>query len=286
MKFRQLALLALAALPAAAIAVAAQPTEPLTALDAAEFAPLPCAHAQAGSATDAALAWDELGFDPFGEGAMDLHACALKIRPGAAMSSPAGCTMNWIVRDAAGQLYIGSAGHCADVGRRVSLSGLGQIGTVAYNGFSAGIDFLLVRIDESKYPLVDPTLCHWGGPSAVGVAPVGEHLLVYGFGTIYGTVSATRGRMGVAMGNSVDTLTYLGTMQPGDSGAPVMTADGLAVGIHVRSSLTAVVVRVDPAPKYATRLDAGLAHAESVLGTDLELVPSTTPVDLLATVGN
>lgn len=217
------------------------------------------------------------------EGSPDTHLCYGKIRPGARMTEPAGCTFNWIVRDAEGVTYIGSAGHCTGVGSRVATEGVGEFGTVVYNGFSRGVDFLLARVDDAKLSRVDPTLCHWAGPSAMAAPDLGDELLVYGFGTGYGTLAATRARTGVAYVKSQEEFSYIGTMQPGDSGAPVMTAEGEAAGIHVRSSLSvpAVGLRVDPSIKYATRLDFALADASATLGKTLTLVTSGAEVNLL-----
>lgn len=220
--------------------------------------------------------------DP-GEPDPELDACFGKIQPGARMTSPAGCTMNWVVRDSAGALYIGTAGHCVGTGATVSVWGVGPIGKVAWRMCcGSGNDFALVKIDPALYDRVDPTLCEWGGPSAMG-APDGrgEGLLVYGFGLIYGENQVTRARAGVSYSQPPSYLQYVGMMQPGDSGAPVMTADGEAAGIHVMSTLSAVVVRVDPSFKIATRLDWGLDQAGQALGTEFTLVTSDVPVTLL-----
>ena len=249
----------------------------------------PVAPAQRLDATDAPScdpvpgSWDILvDALPALEGGEDTHLCYGKIRPGARMTAPVGCTFNWIVRDSAGDLYIGSAGHCTGVGSRVATEGVGEFGTVVYNGYSRGIDWLLVKVDANKLHRVDPTLCHWGGPGALGVPDLGDELLVYGFGTGYGTLAATRARVGVAYTKTAGEMQYVGMMQPGDSGAPVMTDEGEAVGIHVRSSLSVPVVglRVDPSYKYATRLDFAMADASTALGTTISLVTSDVPVNL------
>lgn len=270
MKLRALSLLLVSLVAAGPFLAHAQPASSVR-LDAVEPA---CSPGQG---------WDVMleGLPTF-EGAEDTHLCYGKIRPGARMTAPVGCTFNWVVRDAQGELYIGSAGHCTPVGSRVSTEGVGEFGTVVYNGFARGVDWLLVKIDASKHNMVDPTLCHWGGPAGVGVPDIGDPLVVYGFGTVYGSVAATRARTGVEYTKTTGEISYIGTMQPGDSGAPVMTADGLATGIHVRSSISAPAggLRVDPSIKYATRLDFAMRDAGVQLGTTLTLVTSDAPVSL------
>ncbi len=221
-------------------------------------------------------------FGPWpGGGAADVHPCWGRVQPGARMTSPAGCTLAWIVRDATGNLYQATAGHCVGASSIVSADGVGRIGVVAWRMCCGlGNDMALIRLDRGVYDRVDPTLCHWGGPDRIGGATMGEKVLTYGFGTIYGSTVATRARAGVGWAMNHGDAQYVGMMQPGDSGAPVMSENGEAVGVHVQSSLSAASVRIDPSFKYATRLDVGLARAEAALGTSFALMPSSVPVAL------
>lgn len=218
--------------------------------------------------------------------AEDNHPCNTKIQPGARLTL--GCTMNFIFRDQTGQLYFGTAGHCIDdngVGATVSVANVGAVGTVVYDGhLDPGDvpDFMLVRISPAYYSSVDPTMCHWGGPADVNANPVfGETTHIYGFGTIYGLSSVTRPRAGVVYSSNAAETIYIGFAQQGDSGAPLMTGDGNAFGVHVRSSLFVPgVIRIDPSPKYATKVSYAMAQAENALGIDLELVPGNLPFSL------
>lgn len=224
--------------------------------------------------------------------------CEGQIRPGARMTSPSRCTMNWVFRDEAGALYIGTAGHCVDggdgtvdVGRPVELAGIdGPIGTVAFGQFVRGRDVALVRIDADLHHLVDPTVCAWGGPVAPGSAGTGERLVVYGHGVAYD--EDERSRRGRAVADNVSTLSFVGPTSGGDSGMPVMTADGEAVSILTQSEPVFPGARAeDPsvhvpgrgAPHDAPFLKCGarvpwiLDEAEAALGVDLELVPGDEP---------
>lgn len=237
----------------------------------------------------AEMGWQGVSFGMEPSPSPDLHPCTGSIQPGALMVG--GCTMNFIFRDPAGALYFGTAGHCAGgIGHELGVVGVdGQVAVVVYDGCALGpgnctLDFALARIFPAFHDRVNPTVCHWGGPMDVNVAPrTGQTTHMYGQGSIYGLTSGTRARMGVLIGASVIEVTYLGFAQAGDSGSPVLSGDGRALGVHVRSSvfIPIVGVRVDPTLKYATRIDAAMAAAEAATGLDLSLVAGTAPFNLL-----
>ncbi len=219
----------------------------------------------------------------------ETHACWGRIQPGARMTSPAGCTMNWVFRDETGALYVGTAGHCIGAtgsnGRSVSLWGTGVIGTSAFN-VNAGIgrDFGLVRIDPAKYGIVDPTLCHWGGPSSVaaftptgGIASDTRPVLQYGFGVVFNTAAVSRARVHEMQGVSSSSFGLEGTISSGDSGSPVMLTDGSAAGV-VTHGIVGVPGAFVIGPGYAGRIDRALELAEASTGHDFTLVTSPRPV--------
>ncbi len=221
-----------------------------------------------------------------------LDGCQMRIRPGALMTSPAGCTMNWVFRDDLGGLYIGTAGHCVgSAGRPVRLSGIGTIGTSVY-ALNAGLgrDFALVKIDPALHHLVDPTLCKWGGPtSVVGDHPTpgtaGQHVMLqYGHGIVYGTTSATRARAfeGVMSGSTIDMR---GASAGGDSGSPIMLATGEAAGVLTHGFPVPVGPNVGLGLTYGGRIDVAMARAEAALGIDLTLLTGTVPVHVAPVVG-
>jgi hypothetical protein len=223
------------------------------------------------------------GLDPDG-GAVETHACAGKIRPGALMTSPAGCTMSWVFSDTAGNFYQTTAGHCtSSVGQNVAVQGVGVIGKVVFR-IEAGIgsDISLVKIDASKVSFVDPTLCHWGGPTGIatpaGASVAGQDaMLHYGWGVAF-SGQTTRARAGVlpSTGWYADgSVRMYGLTDGGDSGSPMMLSNGLAAGVHTHR----VGANTYLTQKAATRLDVWVPNIEAALGLDLSIVEGD-PVDL------
>lgn len=171
-------------------------------------------------------------------------APSVRIQPGALLGET--CTLNMIFEDQAGTLYAGTAGHCVEgVGARVILAGLGEFGTVAYEspltiaGLAQGkpqLDFALIRIDADRYGIVDPSVKVWGGPTAVAAELLpATPTLHYGQGLVFQSTEATRARMGV-MEYTTGTGVFMGWWHGvfpflgGDSGSPVLTVDGRALG--------------------------------------------------------
>jgi hypothetical protein len=220
------------------------------------------------------------GLDP--GSAPETHACGGEIRPGAHMTT-VGCTMSWIFRDDAGSYYQSTAGHCTNAtGDRVAVAGVGTIGTVVFrvNG-GIGNDISIIRIDPVVADKVNPTLCHWGGPTGIA-APEGATLdgqsatLHYGWGTAFAN-QPTRARAGVlpATGWLADgSVHMMGLTDGGDSGSPVMLDNGLAAGVHTHRIITQYA-----GEKAATRLDMMMPRVDADLGTHLTLVTGL-PVDL------
>ncbi len=201
------------------------------------------------------------------------------IRPGARMDAPSGCTYNFVFQDAASKLYIGTAGHCVSAaGDRVSAAGIGEFGTVRYAiAQDVGTDFALIEIDADKYAQVTPAMCHWGGPTAAddGAAPLGTGTKQYGHGVVLGQNDATRARQGELI---VWESAYWRATHPvtgGDSGSPMMLADGRAAGVVTHLSFS---FSYPDHPESAastssgTRLQRAIALAEGATGLDLTLL--------------
>lgn len=184
--------------------------------------------------------------------AADAHHYA-PVRPGGRWASR-WCTFNFVFSDAAGNLYIGTAGHCATgIGQRADTFETGEFGTVVYRTFHAGPpstrDFALIQIDADKHDLVDPSVSFWGGPTGVATSPaVGSGTVSYGWGRYLWHTEATRPRAGLlkevrsgAVWGEWDGW-YVATnaTQGGDSGSGVMTSDGAALGVVTRQPDTGV----------------------------------------------
>lgn len=240
------------------------------------------------------------------------------VRPGGRVLSTIGdCTMNFLFRAPDGTRYIGTAGHCADLGddntfkdsdtagngriERIWAWGTGpvakdvtgsRIGEFVYAIVYAPKDFALIRLDP--HVAASPEMCHFGTPRGVySTTDAGQpavFLRYYGNGEGVGEVAPARTAVAIGTPNA-DHVYAVGLALPGDSGAGVMTADGLAVGVLVTTGLSGLALERDhnriPAPKDLpeasekgvdlgtmgiTRLDPQLERASQKLGVSLQLI--------------
>lgn len=180
-------------------------------------------------------------FTPF------MHLAALDIpegiRPGAWVQiGTAECTAAFVVTDAAGALYITTAAHCTGfVGQRArvtqgqmvaALAEPAEFGTVVAR-WPQGLDAALVRIDPETYSQVSPTMIGWGGPTGLvtDTPPKGTGTLHHGWGWVTWYEQQTRCRRGSLEGAGTNTWWAHEVGGGGDSGSPIMTEDGRALGI-------------------------------------------------------
>lgn len=204
--------------------------------------------------------------------------CIGRIRPGAQMTSPSGCTLSFILTDGSGTLYTGSAGHCVSaVGQRVAANGVGAFGTVVTR-WASGVDYALIRIDSDKTGLVTPTLCAWGGPIGPdpGNRPTNDVLLEYGWGIATQNTAYSRTRALVQSGVDSEEVVWHGVGSGGDSGGPIVSVEGYAVGSHTRGITPVAGVVYEAGPTFARMLQSGRTAVPSltlVTGdpTDVEL---------------
>jgi hypothetical protein len=152
--------------------------------------------------------------------------------------APYGCTANFVFTDGSSQ-YIGTARHCTDrVGQEVTMqvdtTTLAVVGTVAKMTTGEGVpgnDWALIKIDPAVAATwgVDPAVPVLGGPQGVYSACDATPVTYYGHG--YG-VAVGPGKVegGVATNLYDDGYGWLGFGAPGDSGSPVLTAGGQAIG--------------------------------------------------------
>jgi hypothetical protein len=183
-----------------------------------------------------------------------LEPCA-GIRPGGTFTN-VGCTMNFVFTDGA-NLYIGTAGHCATVGTRMSnFAAGGQFGTVVYS-INAGLgnDFALIKIDANKVALVNPQLCAFGGPAGVnnGETGFGQFVYEYGWGIATQVSTATRARIHVQEYQDANDAGWIGEGSGGDSGAPMIDENGNAFAIHTHG-ITPVLGVYGEAGTYIRRI--------------------------------
>lgn len=173
------------------------------------------------------------------------------IRPGSWILSPAGCTTNFVFQSSAGAfhpnqtLFIGTAGHCANQGQRVTLVAIGpgtsqpvlvSVGTVSksVNG-GVGNDFALIQIDTRFNSWVSPAMAYWGGPTGSYTGGATTAVVHAGHGIGIGTGGTPRA--GVMLAQNNDARYWDSASIFGDSGSGVNTATGLAA-----ANLTHLVV--------------------------------------------
>lgn len=167
-----------------------------------------------------------------------------KIQPGAQVSTPIGsCTLNFVFTTPT-KRYIGTAGHCGNVGQVARTSSPNQeIGPIVFseNQGAPGIDFALIEIDPSRWGEIEPGVRTYGGPTGVTTSSetsAGDVLLVTGYGVGFGATAITRDRFGVLISDNPNEYTADMIAVQGDSGGPVLHSQtGKALGVVSRFNL-------------------------------------------------
>jgi hypothetical protein len=226
------------------------------------------------------------------------------IRPGVQIQMEGGapdgnggfCTTNFVFTDDAGEVYIGTAAHCAATATGLSVRLQSDpdfltrtpgpiIGTVHYSAYwyenitaepcfvvhycpqgdgNHDNDFALIRINEEYRDKVHPAVLHFGGPT--GLAPLdeiaaGDTVWTYGNSPLRPGPSPLDAREGTITAIhspwSIDACVMTAGVS-GDSGSNVLLDDGRALG---------VLVTMEPAPGCGvqngiTVLETALAYAE------------------------
>lgn len=182
------------------------------------------------------------------------------------------CTSNFVWEDAAGKLYLGTAGHCVLPADKTATHGPGadfdasgvkvrvcverctfggfsgqvlrgsfvDLGPVAYarqstGGTGIGHDFGLIEIPASLYDQVDPGMPLWGGPttSQPGRVIIGTPVCHYGYGVVWGETLATHGRVGSGLSTTTQGYSQIIHLAAGgDSGSGAVTCQAGAGGMH------------------------------------------------------
>lgn len=219
------------------------------------------------------------------------------IRPGTWMTAPALCTMNFIF-NATGRLsdggpfYIGTAKHCVGrVGRPVELSlvldgtspvamRVGEVSHVTKGATLPDRDFALVRIDPALEHLISPSMAVVGGPTSVMSDAIDAPIVMVGHGAGIGT--GGRARLGRLVCRCPDDAEHgWGAVMPviaGDSGSPVRTLDGAAVGNVVYDAVNYYAMRRGQIPPGgATVLGTRASHVAAGWGLHVVTCSTTTP---------
>ena len=213
-----------------------------------------------------------------GEPAVVPTPCDNHIGPGAHITTPiGGCTANVAFTDQNGRYYLSTAGHCIAVGQRMSIVGLGPVGTAVYriNG-GIGQDFALVLLDAGLVP--DPAICHWGGPTGVAAGNQAGLVRLFGHGVIWGQNDLTRPRTALSLitDAGADSFEANGLVSSGDSGSPARLDNGEHLGVITHVNLPLILFAQSAPTFWGTQLHHAIDLAEA--GTGLDLTLMTAPV--------
>jgi hypothetical protein len=160
------------------------------------------------------------------------------------------CTLNFVFDGAgalAGNVYIGTAAHCVfdGVGEDASTTGNSNFGDVVFLGDVGedengvpGVqsDFALIQVRAAfEERVVADVRGHPGMPTGHTLSTAtaaGDRLLLSGYGMGFDLTGATReNRTGVLTGDTPREYTADTLAVNGDSGGPVLRADGKALGV-------------------------------------------------------
>lgn len=135
------------------------------------------------------------------------------------------CTLNFVFTGS-GKTYVGTAGHCGNVGKEAKVGGQ-LIGTVRFSRNDDTLDFALIEILQTRTGEVDPAVKGFGriaGAIEPAGTTFGDELYLHGHGVLLGDLPQTRSRSGLLV---QDTDEWYSAQMPavnGDSGGPVVHA--------------------------------------------------------------
>jgi hypothetical protein len=169
-------------------------------------------------------------------------AATADIHPGTMMyTDGAQCTANFVYTDAAGNVYVGYAAHCAGqgaatdtngcnvasvpLGTKVDFTNDGNLasegtivghGTLAYSSWitehSLGTtdantcaynDLALVKVDAADVSKVNPSIPFWGGPTGIDTdgTKAGDRVWTYGNSSLRGGLAPLSPHTGISLGD-------------------------------------------------------------------------------------
>jgi hypothetical protein len=218
-----------------------------------------------------------------------------QIRPGVEIvADGSSCTGNFLYSPFAGEVYIGVAAHCFSpdsnrgvdpcetrnlpIGSAVSIENADHSGQLAYSSWQAMQankeipgsavcqynDFALVEIDSRDLANIHPAVVAIGGPKSLftGLAKKGDKVLAYGHSELnFGSrdVEIKEGKIIDVLGDGwAYELDVDNPGVPGDSGGPVLTANGRALAVI---SVIAAGFGLTPVTNGVVNLDMALRYA-------------------------
>lgn len=207
---------------------------------------------------------------------------SVQVRPGDFLVTAEGngCTVGFLLDELdeegfdTGTNWFLTAGHCFVNGGKSTWEigggpdvqvGNESVGEVVYahKDWPAATDVALVRLTVGE-DAIDPSVCYWGGPVATADAPPadGDTVLITGKGGLVEPRELT------ATADQEAWVQYRGDHGGGDSGGPIMDADGRALGIHA----TGGIKTSDLSTGAASRITEMVALLEDEFATDFVLM--------------
>lgn len=242
-----------------------------------------------------AVAVAALAFSPLPAQAIDLCTTNAKatadpvgntpcegVRPGATYTAGgAQCSFGFLFQGADRRRYIATAGHCAldadgtktwkgNTGPAVTDTAGKQVGRFVYATMQGDFtDFALIRLDPGV--AASPQVCHFGGPTKLTTEVHNRDVLVHHYGAGLGAdyLPARTGEAFFGLYRA-DYIYFYGVASTGDSGSPVIDADGAAVGL-ITELTTPFTGNVG-----VNRLAGHLTAASKALKTRLTLLTAPT----------
>jgi hypothetical protein len=229
------------------------------------------------------------------------------IHPGVQMvTDGTQCTANFVFTRGV-DVLLGYAAHCAGtgsatdtngclagslpLGTKVTIQGASRPGTLVYSSWVAMQrarernqdaceynDLALVRIDPIDVRRVNPSVPHWGGPTALGSGPIasGSSLYTYGNSGLRLGVTQLSPKSGSSLGDAGHGWTHqaytVSPGIPGDSGSGLLDARGRASGV-----LSTIGVAPMPASNNFADLNIGLYYAAVKGFSGVVLAKGTVP---------
>jgi Trypsin-like peptidase domain len=234
-------------------------------------------------------------------------AALAPVHPGVQTITDSGqCTSNFVFFDAANNVYIGQAAHCAGtdgntatngcdagtlpVGTPVEVDGAARPGTMVYSSWATMQangetdadtcqynDLALVKLNPADYGKVNPSIPFWGGPTGVtDTVAQGDKVLSYGNSSLRLGITQLSPKQGFSLGQDSGgwnhTVYTVTPGIPGDSGSAFIDAQGRAFGV-----LSTVQVAPLPAGNGVGDVSREIAYMKAHGGPDVTLATGTEP---------
>jgi hypothetical protein len=193
-------------------------------------------------------------------------AATAPVHPGVQTDTNGGqCTSNFVFFDAANNVYIGQAAHCAGtdgntatngcdagslpVGTPVTVDGASQPGSIVYSSWVTMQangetdpdtcqynDIALIKLNPADYGKVNPSIPFWGGPTGLtDTTAQGDKVLSYGNSSLRFGVTQLSPKEGPSLGQDAGgwnhTVYTVSPGIPGDSGSAFIDRQGRAFGV-------------------------------------------------------